>query len=206
MKKKIVTQEMVYAYKYILFFAKNENKIENKKIIAEIEGLPLNFITKISAKLKQAGIIASYHGISGGNNLAKPLEEISVYDVAVALHGQDVINDYFSDDRSKQNSSSIDAFFVSLKNKMIEKMKNTTFADIISNEGVSYLKDFEVTEENPELNFKRNIYEEKRKIEEIAKKEQAKEIAKNLLDILTVEMISQKTGLTVAEIKKLKNK
>lgn len=199
---------MIYAYRYILFFARNENRIENKKIVAEIEGLPLNFISKISAKLKQAGIIASHYGISGGNNLAKPLEEITVYDVAVALHGKNVIKDYFSDERLEKNvlPNSIDDFFTSLKNRMIDKMKKTTFADIISNEDLSYFSELETSEEIPQSNFKKNIYEEKRKIEEIAKKKQTKEIAKNLLDILTVDMISQKTGLTVAEIKKLKNK
>lgn len=36
------------------------------------------------------------------------------------------------------------------------------------------------------------------------KKEKAIEIAKNLLDILSVEMIAKKTGLTLDEVKKLK--
>lgn len=37
-----------------------------------------------------------------------------------------------------------------------------------------------------------------------AEKNKAIEIAKNLMDVLSVEMISKKTGLSIDEVKKLK--
>lgn len=40
---------------------------------------------------------------------------------------------------------------------------------------------------------------------EEGKKEKAKEIARELLDILSIEMIAKKTGLTIEEVKKLKD-
>lgn len=39
---------------------------------------------------------------------------------------------------------------------------------------------------------------------EVGKKEKAKEIARELLDILSIEMIAKKTGLTIEEVEKLK--
>lgn len=39
---------------------------------------------------------------------------------------------------------------------------------------------------------------------EVGKKEKAKEIARELLDILSIEMIAKKTGLTIEEVKELK--
>lgn len=44
-----------------------------------------------------------------------------------------------------------------------------------------------------------------RSLIEEGKKEKALEIAKELLDILSVEMIAKKTGLTVEEVEELKN-
>ena len=43
------------------------------------------------------------------------------------------------------------------------------------------------------------------KVQEEARKEERIIIAKNLLDVLDVETIAKKTGLTVEEIKKLKH-
>ncbi|MGL5714619.1 MAG: hypothetical protein ACRCXT_16800 [Paraclostridium sp.] len=40
---------------------------------------------------------------------------------------------------------------------------------------------------------------------EEAKREKAIEIARNLLEVLTIEMIANKTGLTVEEVKSLKD-
>ena len=43
-----------------------------------------------------------------------------------------------------------------------------------------------------------------REMEEKAKKEKAIEIAKNLLDILDIETIALKVGLSIEEVKKLR--
>ncbi|MGL6105453.1 hypothetical protein [Romboutsia sp.] len=40
---------------------------------------------------------------------------------------------------------------------------------------------------------------------EEAKREKTIEIARNLLEVLTIEMIANKTGLTVEEVKSLKD-
>lgn len=45
-----------------------------------------------------------------------------------------------------------------------------------------------------------------RSLVEEGKKEKAIEIARELLDILSVEMIAKKTGLTVEEVEALKSK
>ncbi len=56
-------------------------------------------------------------------------------------------------------------------------------------------------EEGKEKGKKEGIEEGKKE----GKKEKAREIAKGLLDILSIEIIAQKTGLTVDEVKSLKD-
>jgi GTP-binding protein EngB required for normal cell division len=49
------------------------------------------------------------------------------------------------------------------------------------------------------------IYQEEKEkaIEEVRKKEKI-DLAKNLMDVLSVEMIAKKTGLSIEEVEKLK--
>jgi len=48
------------------------------------------------------------------------------------------------------------------------------------------------------------IEKEKEELVKETKKENAIEIARNLLDILSIEVVAQKTGLTIEEVKNLK--
>jgi predicted transposase/invertase (TIGR01784 family) len=60
-----------------------------------------------------------------------------------------------------------------------------------------------------EKNYRDNINILKTKLHEgieIGKQKKAIEIAKNLLDVLDVKTIAENTGLTIEEVKELKNK
>jgi Rrf2 family protein len=51
------------------------------KAIAEAHGIPLRFLVQILLQLKGAGLVTSLRGASGGYQLARPPEEISLADV-----------------------------------------------------------------------------------------------------------------------------
>jgi Rrf2 family cysteine metabolism transcriptional repressor len=51
------------------------------KTIAEAHGIPLRFLVQILLQLKGAGLVASTRGASGGYQLTRPPERISVADV-----------------------------------------------------------------------------------------------------------------------------
>ena len=56
--------------------------------MAEIEGLPADYTEKILRRLRQAGLVNSVRGVTGGFQLARSPEEISVKDVIDATEGQ----------------------------------------------------------------------------------------------------------------------
>lgn len=55
--------------------------------IAERQGISVNYLEQLMAKLKRAGLVNSVRGVNGGYVIAKPAEEISVGDVLRALEG-----------------------------------------------------------------------------------------------------------------------
>jgi Rrf2 family protein len=55
--------------------------------IAKEEKISLAYLERLFAKLKQAEIVLSQKGINGGYKLTRPLNQISVKDIFVALEG-----------------------------------------------------------------------------------------------------------------------
>ena len=56
--------------------------------LARTESVPANFLAQILGKLRNAGLITSRRGNQGGYILARPPEEISLYDILMAVEGQ----------------------------------------------------------------------------------------------------------------------
>ncbi|MBR0873311.1 Rrf2 family transcriptional regulator [Bradyrhizobium tropiciagri] len=56
--------------------------------LADIQGVPAAFVSKIFPRLEKAGIVQSSKGIQGGYRLAQAPEAISILDVVDAIEGQ----------------------------------------------------------------------------------------------------------------------
>ncbi|MDB6114643.1 MAG: cymR 2 [Lacunisphaera sp.] len=56
--------------------------------LAQAEAVPANFLAQILGKLRNHGLITSRRGNQGGYTLARPPEEISLYDILMAVEGQ----------------------------------------------------------------------------------------------------------------------
>jgi Rrf2 family transcriptional regulator, cysteine metabolism repressor len=59
-------------------------QIEN---IARVEAIPANYLVQILSELKMGGLIVSRRGKKGGYALARPPDEISIYEVVKLLDG-----------------------------------------------------------------------------------------------------------------------
>ena len=55
--------------------------------LAEAEAIPANFLAQILGKLRNHGLVTSRRGNQGGYSLARPPEEISLYDILTAVEG-----------------------------------------------------------------------------------------------------------------------
>jgi Rrf2 family protein len=56
--------------------------------LARAEAVPANFLAQILLKLRDHGLITSRRGNHGGYALARAPEEISLYDILMAVEGQ----------------------------------------------------------------------------------------------------------------------
>jgi Rrf2 family transcriptional regulator, cysteine metabolism repressor len=55
--------------------------------LAQTEAVPANFLAQILRKLRDHGLITSRRGNQGGYTLARPPDEISLYDILMAVDG-----------------------------------------------------------------------------------------------------------------------
>ncbi|HYP15990.1 MAG TPA: Rrf2 family transcriptional regulator [Opitutus sp.] len=56
--------------------------------LARVEHVPPNFLAQILSELRNGGLITSRRGIQGGYALARPPEQISLYDIIMVIEGE----------------------------------------------------------------------------------------------------------------------
>ena len=61
--------------------------------ISEDLDISFPFLTKIFQKLNDAGLLDSQRGPKGGVALTKPAEEVSLYEIVVAIDGDDLFSE-----------------------------------------------------------------------------------------------------------------
>lgn len=84
-----VSKKFEYALRALLFMASRENeKTFLIKEIAQENGIPKKFLELILLELKNAGILASKRGVSGGYRFLLPPSQIMVLDVYRAIEGE----------------------------------------------------------------------------------------------------------------------
>ncbi len=86
-----ITHEADYAIRIMYCLAEHGTKISAKQISDE-SGVPLRFALKILRRLTQAELTASYKGVSGGYELARPAGQISLGEIIEQIDGPIEIN------------------------------------------------------------------------------------------------------------------
>ena len=104
--------------------------------IAEATGVTLRFSLKILRKLVAEGLICSYKGTQGGYEIARPLEEISLYDVISVVDGPFQISRCIGDEGfictcSHESPCKIRAVYTELSEQMEERLRAATFDKLI---------------------------------------------------------------------------
>jgi len=61
--------------------------------LAELQGVPLDYLAKIFTRLAKAKLVVATEGVRGGFKLARPADEISVLDIVNAIDGKKLIFD-----------------------------------------------------------------------------------------------------------------
>lgn len=80
-----ITRETDYAIRTILYLAGREFYTAKAEDISRDMQIPKSFLIKILKQLEKAGLLKLKRGVSGGVSLKKKPEDITLYDVIVAM-------------------------------------------------------------------------------------------------------------------------
>lgn len=93
---KLVSQGAQYAISAIIAISKKDHsKAVSASELAKALDCPAAYLSQLLSKLKTPGILTSQRGLNGGVLLAKPLKSISVYEVIVAIDGDQFFRNCF---------------------------------------------------------------------------------------------------------------
>lgn len=133
-----------YGLHCLLFLARDDAGVEEASVrdLAELQGIPAEFLAKLFTKLAKADLVVATEGIKGGFRLARPASRISVHDVIVAIDGDKPLFEcreirgrcaVFGDDVpswSTRGLCSIHAIMRSAEKAMRAELKQYTLADV----------------------------------------------------------------------------
>lgn len=85
-----ISTAVEYALHCLLFLTAGSNKIPDAsaKDLAELQGIPTEYVAKLFTKLNKAGLVIATEGARGGFTLAKRPREIRILDVVDAIDGK----------------------------------------------------------------------------------------------------------------------
>ena len=125
----------------ILSMEKDHQPLRSSELSA-ILSVSDSYLKKILRKMVLADIIRSSPGKDGGFQLARSLEEISVFDIYAALEGAEcelklsgIGSRLFVDDRKFQEGvSRVDSVFREANRAFCEELRNLRLSDLVSRE------------------------------------------------------------------------
>ena len=97
--------------------------------LARVEHVPQNFLAQILSELRNAGLINSRRGIQGGYSLARPPDQISLYDIITAIDGE-VLD--FSGNNEGRSSRRMKQVWLDVRETLIAKTKSYTLDMLLS--------------------------------------------------------------------------
>lgn len=97
--------------------------------LARTEAVPANFLAQILLKLRNHGLITSRRGNQGGYTLARPPEQISLYDILMAVEGQCL---QLSGNFQGRSGSRLKQVWEEIGRGLVEKTKSYTLNQLVS--------------------------------------------------------------------------
>ncbi len=132
---KFVSQGAQYAISAIIALSKRSNgDIVSASELARSLDCPAAYLSQLLAKLKKPGILKSQRGLNGGVLLAKPVKDISVYEVIVAIDGDKFFTNCFMgiEGCGHIEPCPFHSFWSKEREKIKDWLTKTTFSDVDS--------------------------------------------------------------------------
>ncbi|GAB4349032.1 MAG: Rrf2 family transcriptional regulator [Candidatus Abyssubacteria bacterium] len=131
----MLTRAADYGLRGLLYLSKaSSDRMVMAGEIAEAENMPEYFFSKIFQNLAKAGIVNSSRGSGGGFSLAKPPEQILLFDVLEAIEGSLCLSRCVDDPGSCPKSATcpFNAYLSEAQQSLYSVLRKYTLADAAS--------------------------------------------------------------------------
>jgi len=119
----------------------NPDQPTSLKALADAEGLPLAYLEQVVARLRKAGLVMSARGAHGGYWLAKPADEIAMFEVVQALEGAIAPMDCFLGEHSERvlcshepdsgHGCATKLLWTRVQGGIVRSLQTTTLAELV---------------------------------------------------------------------------
>jgi Rrf2 family protein len=96
--------------------------------LARTEAVPANFLAQILSELRNGGLVTSKRGIQGGYALARPADQISLYDIMKVIDGELIES---SGNHAGRSGGRVKEVWADLRATMEEKARSYTLDTLI---------------------------------------------------------------------------
>lgn len=83
-----ITTGVEYSLHCLLFLAADRKRTASARDLADLQGVPVEYVAKLFTKLQKAKLVVAAEGAHGGFRLAREPGAISALDVVVAIDGK----------------------------------------------------------------------------------------------------------------------
>jgi len=123
-----------YAIRILQYLHKHKEDLPTAMTISQSIGITYPFFIKIANQLKKKGLLSAVQGRNGGYRLARPAQQITVYDVFHSIEGDLSINRCLQKNqqcsRGERHDCHLHSFFRGMQEKLIEEMSGKRIADL----------------------------------------------------------------------------
>ncbi|RZT39269.1 RrF2 family transcriptional regulator [Cupriavidus agavae] len=133
-----------YGLHCLLYLSRSNMAVEEASVrdLAELQGIPTEFLAKLFTKLAKAGLVVATEGIKGGFRLARSPSRITVLDVVEAIDGdkplfecreirdRNAVFDGCPPAWATRGTCTVHAVMLAAEKAMRAELKNHTLADI----------------------------------------------------------------------------
>jgi Rrf2 family cysteine metabolism transcriptional repressor len=125
--------KVIYACRVLAQIARTHGtgELSHAEDLARSEVVPPNYLAQILSELREGGLITSRRGRSGGYALARPPEEISLYDISTLIDG-DLME--LGSDIAGQSGKRVRRAWAEVRETLVEQAKRCTLDRLVSRE------------------------------------------------------------------------
>lgn len=120
-----------YAIRLIFYLAKEAKTVPSSKLAAAI-GVSARYLLQIGAKLRDAGLIATTYGSTGGFSLLRSPQEISLYNIIIVMEGQSNNKNGITDEGKLTQFEILDTAYEYVDTVLSDILKSITIESLLS--------------------------------------------------------------------------